>query len=120
MDAWPVYKHANLKKAKLNYSLGFFYITDFGLTQEEVDRQFAIAKEIFALPLEEKLKYRAELEDGHYHGYRPLGMIEQFPGLRDNFEMYNIFKFLPQFQRSHPDVANEHIAEIEKFQRHIV
>jgi isopenicillin N synthase-like dioxygenase len=108
------------QEPKLTFSLGFFYITDFGLTQEEVDQQFAIANEIFALPLEEKLKYRAQLEDGHYNGYRPIGLIEQFPGLRDNFEMYNIFKLLPQFQRSHPAVVSTNLVEIEKFQRHIV
>lgn len=54
--------------------LGFFYIINFGLSQEEVDRQFAIGKEIFKLPTEEKLQYRAELEKGGYNGYKPLGI----------------------------------------------
>jgi isopenicillin N synthase-like dioxygenase len=53
---------------------GFFYIINFGLSQEEVDRQFSIGKEIFKLPLEEKLKYRAELEKGGYNGYKPMGL----------------------------------------------
>jgi isopenicillin N synthase-like dioxygenase len=53
---------------------GFFYITNFGLNQEQVDRQFAIGKEVFQLPREEKLKYRAELEKGGYNGYKPLGL----------------------------------------------
>lgn len=53
---------------------GFFYITNFGLSQEQVDRQFAIGKEVFQLPTEEKLKYRAELEKGGYNGYKPLGI----------------------------------------------
>ena len=53
---------------------GFFYITDFGLTQEQVDRQFAIGKEVFQLSTEEKLKYRADLENGGYNGYKPLGL----------------------------------------------
>ncbi|SMR57709.1 unnamed protein product [Zymoseptoria tritici ST99CH_1A5] len=101
------------------HNVGFFYITNFGLSQEDVDRQFAIGKEIFALPEEEKLKHRADLENGHYSGYRPKGTIEMFPGLRDNVEMYNVFKFLPELERSQPDVINEHRAEIEKFQRHI-
>lgn len=54
--------------------IGFFYIINFGLSQEEVDRQFSIGKEIFKLPLEEKLKYRAELEKGGYNGYKPMGL----------------------------------------------
>lgn len=53
---------------------GFFYIINFGLAQEEVDRQFSIGKQIFALPIEEKLKYSAELEKGDYNGYKPMGL----------------------------------------------
>ena len=31
--------------------------------------------------------------------------------------MYNIFKFIPELQRTHPDIINQHREEIEKFQR---
>ena len=54
--------------------VGFFYIVNFGLSQEEVDRQFAIGKSVLELPVEEKLKYRADLEHGGYNGYKPLGL----------------------------------------------
>jgi isopenicillin N synthase-like dioxygenase len=53
---------------------GFFYIINFGLSQERVDRQFAIGKSLFDLSTEEKLKYRANLEKGEYNGYKPLGL----------------------------------------------
>lgn len=69
--------------------------------------------------MEEKLKHRARLEDGHYSGYRPLGAGELLPGLKDNVEMYNVFKFIPELERSQPDVINQHRDEIEAFQRHI-
>jgi hypothetical protein len=82
---------AQLKDAVHN--VGFFYITGFGLSQQEVDRQFAIGKEFFALPTEEKVKYKADLEHGNYNGYRPKGSGEILPGKRDNVEMYNVFKF---------------------------
>jgi isopenicillin N synthase-like dioxygenase len=101
------------------HNVGFFYITNFGLSQADVDRQFAIGKELFSLPVEDKLLHRADLEHGNYNGYRPQGTIELFPGLRDNVEMYNVFKFLPSLLRSHPDVINTHQPEIERFQRHI-
>lgn len=39
--------------------------------------------------------------------------------MRDNFEMYNVFKFIPELERTHPDIVNQYRAEIEKFQRHI-
>ena len=55
-------------------TIGFFYIINFALGQEEVDRQFAIGKAVFDLPSEEKLSYRADLENGGYNGYKPLGI----------------------------------------------
>lgn len=79
--------------------IGFFYITNFGLTQEEVDHQFAIGRDIFQLPMEEKLKHEADMKNGHYSGYRRLGISEIVPGMKDNIEMYNLFKVTPQ---SHP------------------
>lgn len=36
---------------------GFFYVTGFGIPQDEVDRQFALGQAFYELPLEEKLKY---------------------------------------------------------------
>ncbi|KAK5109751.1 hypothetical protein LTR62_006591 [Meristemomyces frigidus] len=101
------------------HAVGFFYITNFGLSQKEVNQQFAIGREIFKLPTEEKLKYRADLENGNYNGYRPMGSGEILPGLRDNVEMYNVFKFLPELERTQPAVVREHRVEIERFQRRI-
>lgn len=58
--------------------VGFFYVKNFGILQEEVDRQFALGREFYALPLEEKLRYhnQADLERGEYNGYRPAGLRE--------------------------------------------
>ncbi|KAI6084408.1 Clavaminate synthase-like protein [Hypoxylon rubiginosum] len=99
--------------------IGFFYIINFGFTQEQVDRQFAIGKEVFQLPTEEKLKYRADLEHGGYNGYKPLGLREVKPGIFDNTEIYNIPKFIPAFEQPHPEVISANRAEIEAFARHI-
>ncbi|KAL4885952.1 hypothetical protein BJY04DRAFT_230155 [Aspergillus karnatakaensis] len=100
-------------------NIGFFYITNFGLTQSQVDRQFAIGKQLFTLPLDEKLKYRADLENGGYNGYKPAGLREIAPGVFDKTEIYNIPKFIPQLERSHPEIINSNRAEIEVFARHI-
>uniref|UniRef100_A0A8H7TT03 Non-haem dioxygenase N-terminal domain-containing protein n=1 Tax=Bionectria ochroleuca TaxID=29856 RepID=A0A8H7TT03_BIOOC len=91
--------------------VGFFYIVNFGLSQEDVDKQFAIGKNLFELPTEEKLKYRADLENGGYNGYKPLGLREVTPGIFDNTEIFNIPKFIPELDRPQPS--------IEKFARHI-
>lgn len=36
---------------------GFFYVKNFNITQERVNRQFSLGKRFYELPLEEKLKY---------------------------------------------------------------
>jgi isopenicillin N synthase-like dioxygenase len=93
------------------HNVGFFYITGFGLSQDEVDEQFAIGRDLFALPTEEKVKYRADLEHGYavnnsvlhvilttpsnYNGYRPRGSTEVLPGKPDNVEMYNVRRDTP-------------------------
>jgi isopenicillin N synthase-like dioxygenase len=116
-------------------NIGFFYIVNFGLNQEEVDRQFGIGKQLFELPTSEKLKYRADLENGGYNGYKPLGLRvssrrrssgvgwsppqEVRPGIFDNTEIYNIPKFIPELERSHPSIIDANKVEIEHFARHI-
>lgn len=65
------------------------------------------------------MKYRADLENGGYNGYKPLGLREVRPGVQDNTEIYNIPKFIPAFERPHPEVINAHREEIEQFARHI-
>ena len=39
---------------------GFFYVKNFNISQERVNRQFAIGKRLYDIPLEEKLKYVPE------------------------------------------------------------
>jgi isopenicillin N synthase-like dioxygenase len=39
---------------------GFFYVKNFNIDQELVDRQFGLGREFYELPLEEKLKYVPE------------------------------------------------------------
>jgi isopenicillin N synthase-like dioxygenase len=76
------------------HNVGFFYVTDFGISQEDVDEQFAIGKEVrlavdrlavvgrrfrsslltlahacpqvFDLPFEERAKYAADHANGGY------------------------------------------------------
>ncbi|KAL1835295.1 hypothetical protein VTK73DRAFT_5811 [Phialemonium thermophilum] len=80
---------------------GFFYVKNLHISQEEVDRQFALGREFYALPLEEKLKYhsRADLDRGEYNGYRPAGQRIVGNGIKDNVQVYNIPKCT---RESHP------------------
>ena len=58
--------------------VGFFYVKNFGISKEEVDRQFALGREFYDLPLEEKLEFHnlEDLRRGEYNGYRPAGLRE--------------------------------------------
>lgn len=68
-------KLANQLRYAAQY-VGFFYVKNFDISQEEVDRQFALGREFYDLPLEEKLKYHnlEDLRKGEYNGYRPAGL----------------------------------------------
>ena len=100
--------------------VGFFYVKNHGLTREEIDNQFSLAKSTLLLPSEEKLKYRAALEQGDYNGWKPAGTRNLIPGVKDNFEIYNIPKFIAEHtDRKHPEIVQRHIQTIEKFSRHI-
>jgi isopenicillin N synthase-like dioxygenase len=53
---------------------GFFYLKNFNVPQESIDRQFAISRDFFDLPPEEKQKYAAMgLDQGNPNGYIPAG-----------------------------------------------
>ncbi|KAL2836853.1 hypothetical protein BJX68DRAFT_273333 [Aspergillus pseudodeflectus] len=96
---------------------GFFYVTNHGLTTTQITRQYAIAKALFALPLDEKLKYICDTASGDFRGYKPQS-TGKLSG-RDNDERYNIPKFTPEHERAHPRVIRDHYEEIREFSLHI-
>ena len=71
---------------------GFFYVKNFNISQEHVNRQFSLGKQFYELPLEEKVKYVPDLgkffhtlhmmnvlmrvysvDNGGFNGYTPAG-----------------------------------------------
>lgn len=96
---------------------GFFYVKGFDIPQEKVNRQFALGKQFYELPLEEKAKYTPELEQGKINGYVPAGrrIIDPETGIRDRTESYNIPKFTEDFKHEHHSVIQERLSEIEDF-----
>lgn len=71
-------------------SKGFFYVVNYGISQDAVDRQFALGQSFYKLPLEEKLKYVPDLENGVYNGYRPAGRRIMGNGQPDKVEVWNM------------------------------
>ncbi|KAJ7640824.1 Clavaminate synthase-like protein [Mycena polygramma] len=98
---------------------GFFYVKGFGISQERVNRQFALGKNFYELPLEEKLEYVPQgLDQGQFNGYVSAGRrVIDDENIRDQIEIYNIPKFNGDFKRNHPPVIAERIAEVEEFSR---
>ncbi|KAL4899317.1 hypothetical protein BDW74DRAFT_171597 [Aspergillus multicolor] len=100
--------------------VGFFYVTNYGLSKEDIDAQFGLAKSVLSLPNDEKQRYRAALEQGDYNGWKPAGIRTLIPGVKDNFEIYNIPKFVPEHaNQKHPDTVRDHWTSIERFSKHI-
>ncbi|KZV79456.1 Clavaminate synthase-like protein, partial [Exidia glandulosa HHB12029] len=99
---------------------GFFYVKNFNISQEAVNRQFALGRQFYELPLEEKLKYVPEgLDQGQFNGYVPAGRRVYNPetGLRDRVEIYNMPKFNGDFKHNHPKIIQDNLPEIEAFAR---
>ena len=65
-------------------------MTNFGISQEDVDKQFALGQKFYELPLEEKLKFVPDLESGNYNGYRPAGRRLLSGDVKDKTEVWNM------------------------------
>lgn len=100
------------------HHVGFFYVKNFGLSQDEVDRQFTLAKNLFELPVEEKEKYEIDYAAADYNGWRRPGRYVQH-NQKDNVEIYNFAKFTKDFEGKYnqPALLKAHLPEIAHFQK---
>ena len=96
---------------------GFFYVTHFGISQEAVDKQFALGQGFYELPLEEKLKYVPDLDSGSYNGYRPAGRRVMGGGVPDKTEVWNMATNDGHITQPVPTLLQENLAEIESFSK---
>ncbi|KAI9640046.1 hypothetical protein NHQ30_011609 [Ciborinia camelliae] len=100
------------------HHVGFFYVKSFGLSQDQVDRQFTLAKNFFTLPVDEKAKYEVDYANADYNGWRRSG--HRTTGtVKDNIEIYNIPKFTKDFEGKYaqPPLLQAHLPEIEVFSK---
>ncbi len=100
------------------HHVGFFYVKNFGLSQEQVDNQFTLAKNFFELPVSEKEKYEIDYAKADYNGWRRPGR-GKISAVKDNVEIFNIPKFTQDFKGKYqlPDIVQAHLPEIEVFSR---
>ncbi|KAF2794192.1 2OG-Fe(II) oxygenase superfamily protein [Melanomma pulvis-pyrius CBS 109.77] len=109
---------AQLKKAIS--TIGFFYVTNFGLDSRKVDAQFSIAQALFAQPDEEKAPYRVNADRQGYFGWKPAGSRAAQFGLKDNLELFDDAKYsAAHADFSRPAALQERRQESEEFGRHM-
>ena len=117
----PGGKQALAKQLKTAIStVGFFYVINFGLSEAEVDSQFALCKAIFDEPEAEKQRYRVNPSKQGFFGWKPRGSRKQQHGLTDNLELYDDPKWNGVYadaERPRPLIENK--AKAEAFQRHM-
>ncbi|KAI6348453.1 hypothetical protein MCOR25_010808 [Pyricularia grisea] len=94
---------------------GFFYVINYGISQDAVDRQFALGQSFYKLPLEEKLKYVPDLENGVYNGYRPAGRRIMGNGQPDKVEVWNMATNDGHITQPVPQLVQDSLPEIESF-----
>ncbi|KAK7972298.1 hypothetical protein PG988_006432 [Apiospora saccharicola] len=94
-------------------SKGFFLVTGHGFSDEEIRRQYALCRDVFDLPLEERRQFACDTAKGDFRGYKERAND------KDIVEMYNIPKFTPEHERPHPQLVLDHIDGIRDFSRRI-
>lgn len=103
--------------AKACDDVGFFVLVNHGI--DGVERQFDIARQLFALPDKEKERFNMEATGakGNYFGYKRIGQqIINAKGQGDGNEYFNVEK--PTVgQRAKPKPIQDNIEEINRFQK---
>nr|XP_031862597.1 uncharacterized protein CI109_002095 [Kwoniella shandongensis]KAA5529669.1 hypothetical protein CI109_002095 [Kwoniella shandongensis] len=101
---------------------GFLYLVNFGLTQEEIDEQFAIAQNALIdsqiTPEEkERLEWKY-LNTGKYTGYKPRGYWDIAKGVKDNVESFNYYSETMCDGGHLPVCLRNHIDKIAQFNQY--
>ncbi|KAF2106021.1 gibberellin 2-oxidase [Lophiotrema nucula] len=87
--------------------VGFWIVTNTGLDDERVLRQFSLGNTFFKEPLSEKRKFLCNFAEGEYFGYRENSRWIGDTGVKENIEMLNIHKDIPAWK----DVGKHRIVE---------
>ncbi|KXS16302.1 Clavaminate synthase-like protein [Gonapodya prolifera JEL478] len=89
------------------FGAGFFILVNHGI--DDPSLMYSIVPKVLSLSKDEKLSFKSTASvDGDYTGY--VG-----DGSGNNVEYYNVGKFIPQFQKPHPEVIKQHYDEIKAF-----
>jgi isopenicillin N synthase-like dioxygenase len=81
--------------------IGFFYVSEHGVPQGEIDAVFAAARQFFALPLEERMKVKLVI--GQNRGYQPLGS-RMYAKEADAPDLNESYKYQHELPPDDPDI----------------
>ncbi|PVI00189.1 gibberellin 2-oxidase [Periconia macrospinosa] len=87
--------------------VGFWIVTNSGIDDERVLRQFGFGNTFFKQSLEEKRRFPCNFAEGEYFGYRENSRWIGDTGVKENIEMLNIHKDIPAWK----DVGKHRIVE---------
>ncbi|KAH6702906.1 gibberellin 2-oxidase [Leptodontidium sp. MPI-SDFR-AT-0119] len=100
--------------------LGFWVVVNTGLDDARVLRQFSIGNTFFKEPLEEKRTVPCNFAEGEYFGYRENSRWVGDTGVKENIEMLNIPKAIPQLAKEPKHkIILENYEEISSFHRDV-
>ncbi|WWC94644.1 hypothetical protein V866_001491 [Kwoniella sp. B9012] len=102
---------------------GFLYLVNFGLTQAQIDKQFAIAQHALidnGITPEEKQRLEWKyLNTGKYTGYKPRGYWDIAQGVKDNVESFNYYSETMCDGKHLPACLRDYIGEIVDFNTYL-
>ncbi|KAF1851286.1 gibberellin 2-oxidase [Cucurbitaria berberidis CBS 394.84] len=100
--------------------VGFWVVTNSGIDDERVLKQFSIGNTFFKEDLEEKRKFPCNFAEGEYFGYRENSRWIGDTGVKENIEMLNIHKDIPAWSNiGKHQIVEQNWDEIRKFHRDV-
>ncbi|BGP19606.1 Putative flavonol synthase [Rhodosporidiobolus nylandii] len=122
LGKWPQEKEQLVRELKeVVQNDGFWFVEDYGISDEEVLRQLAIGDAFLNLPLEEKRKHPCDFKNGNFFGFREGFRLMGNSGVKDNSEALCLPKITPSLAHEFPgfDFLQPFKPEIEAFQRKV-
>lgn len=94
---------------------GFFYLTNYGIDEEDVTRQVDIGHTILGRTSpEEKQHLKADMiGEGSYHGFKPRGEWRNTGKVKDKVENFNVYRDMSL--REQPKAMEPYKPEIQGF-----
>ncbi|KAH8898128.1 gibberellin 2-oxidase [Thozetella sp. PMI_491] len=100
--------------------VGFWSVVNTGLDDDRVLRQFSIGHTFFQEKLEEKRRFPCNFAEGEYFGYRENSRWVGDTGVKENVEMLNIPKAIPEWSGvGKHKIVEENWDEIAAFHRDV-